>query len=87
MATPEEAVDAYNRKTSGSRWASGVQRARSQGRYSEGVAEFLGVSPGSIGREDDWAAGVEGKQASYERGVDGKGQRWLENYRAAMTSE
>ena len=87
MSSPAAAVEKYNQKAQSvmpQDWLAGVRQAMSDGSYCKGVGEFLGQAvPGCPNQS--WDIGVRAGEASYARGVQGKGQKWLSDYTARMT--
>lgn len=111
MANPEDAKrkwrnntdrDSYNegvqRAERDGAWDSGVQRARNENSYTSGVADFLGVSEGSIvnDAENAWDEGVsdaswspDGSWADdYESRTDeANGEKWERRYTSYYTED
>ena len=82
----DRARDKWERKTSGAgqRWRDAVEGRQSD--YEQGVADFLGVSPDQITTGSTWNQEVQAVSASdYDAAVQGKGQKWAENYRRGVT--
>jgi hypothetical protein len=87
MANAVSAVEKYNMKAQSimpQDYVAGVQQAVANGSYCKGISEFLGQAvPGCP--EQAWQIGVQAGQQNYARGVQGKGQKWLQDYTARMT--
>ena len=87
MSNPASAVAKYNEKAQNvmpQDWLAGVRQAMQDNSYCQGVAKFLGTSvPGCPAQS--WQIGVQNGEASYAQGVQGKGQKWLQDYSARMT--
>jgi len=87
MATLAEAQAKWERNTAqaGERWKAAVER--NGGRYCEGVARFLGISPASCQalRGRNYTAGVGAVGAAeFQQSISGKGSKWAENLRRAF---
>lgn len=87
MANAQTAVQKYNEKSQNvmpADWLAGVRQAVSNGNYCKGIGEFLGQAvPGCP--QQSWQIGVQAGEANYARGVQGKGNAWLQGYTARMT--
>lgn len=81
-----EAADKWQNRTSNraQKWKNQVQGKRSE--FAEGLANFAGVNPGAITVDDEWADGVNRVSAGgFRNSVEGKAQKWQENFRAGIT--
>ena len=87
MVTASQMAEHYNAKVPvfAKRWAEITPKKRTE--FEKGVADVLGVSPAEIKRGDDWEAGVKRALPEFESAVKGKGEKLVENYRIAMTTD
>lgn len=86
MASINTAQAKWERKmqTAGENWKRGVAGAES--RYARGVSEFIGA-PVAGHVVSAYGQGVGATTAAdFQQAVSGKGSKWSENYRRAMTS-
>lgn len=68
-------------------WKAGVSRAGADEDYAQGLANYLGVSAGSITTDDDWRAGVaDVSESEFQQSIEGKGQKWADNFERGVTS-
>lgn len=68
----------------GNKWKQNTQGSRDE--YEQGVAEYLGVSEAEIATGSTWEQQVDRVSADeFNRSVQGKGQKWADNYTRGMT--
>ena len=72
------AQEKWSRKTQNAagKWAQNTRGAG--GEWAKGVAETFGVTPGPNTRAA-YESGVAGAEGDYQRGVQGKAQKWATN--------